>query len=123
MKVMIVDDSEVIRMLLVQALNMHGYHDILEAGNGMDALKKISMGNTDIGLFVLDVNMPVMNGLDLLKSIREFNRTVPIVMLTTDTDKSKMDMAKARGASGWIIKPFDTEKFIRVIRMFCKEVE
>jgi len=121
MDICIVDDSNVVRNLVKKALEMHGYSDFVEASDGVDALEKIRGKQQDIGLYVLDVNMPNMDGITLVQEIRKINGETPIIMLTTETDKAKMTKAKELGATGWIIKPFETEKFISVIDMFLKK--
>jgi two-component system, chemotaxis family, chemotaxis protein CheY len=104
-----------------KALSLYGYEEVIEAEDGEDALVKLKPIINNIGLYVLDVNMPKMDGLTLVKEIRSINSTTPIIMLTTETDKAKMIKAKEYGATGWIIKPFDSDKFIKVVEMFLKK--
>jgi two-component system, chemotaxis family, chemotaxis protein CheY len=120
MGVCIVDDSEISREVVKRSLKMYDYKVDLEAFDGLDAIEKIRNFSGTIDLFVLDINMPKMNGLDLITEIRKNNKNTPIVMLTTETDKDKMTIAKERGATGWIVKPFDAEKFIKIVKMFIK---
>lgn len=121
MAIIIVDDSSVVRSVVKKSLELYGYSDIIEAEDGKDALEKIKPRHEDIVLYVLDVNMPEMDGITLVGEIRKLDSTAPIVMLTTESDKSKMMQAKGLGATGWIIKPFDAEKFIKVVEMFLKK--
>lgn len=121
MKIVVVDDSEIVRNIVKQALKMYGYYDIIEAPDGVQAMKKIELYHKEIQLYVLDVNMPNMDGITLVENIRKLNKDTPIVMLTTETDKAKMIQAKSLGASGWIVKPFDAERFIKVVNMFLKK--
>ena len=121
MKILIVDDSTVVRTVVRQALVMAGYTDIAEAVDGVDALRVAKAAGSTIGLYVLDVNMPQMDGITLIGELRKFDSKSPIVMLTTETDKAKMVKAKELGATGWIVKPFDAEKFIEVVRLFVKK--
>ncbi len=118
MKICIVDDSSVVRSLVKKALEMNDYKDILEAEDGVDAINTIKDKTNEIGLYVLDVNMPNMNGIELVKEIRLLDKSTPIVMLTTETDKNKMIEAKENGATGWVVKPFETDKFMKVVSMF-----
>lgn len=120
MKIMVVDDSQVVRTVVKQALSMAGYTDVMEASDGLEALKTAQTQAKDIGLYILDVNMPNMDGITLVGELRKLNQEAPIVMLTTETDKGKMGQAKDLGATGWIVKPFDAEKFIKVVEMFVK---
>ncbi|HBD95177.1 MAG: histidine kinase [Spirochaetes bacterium GWF1_31_7] len=117
MKIFIVDDSTVGREVIKKALGVYGYNDIEEAKDGVDALEQIELKKPLVDLFVLDINMPRMDGLTLLGKIRTIYKTTPVVMLTTETDKAKMVKAKESGATGWIIKPFDAEKLVKVIEM------
>ena len=118
--IVVVDDSEIIRSIVEQTLKMYNYTDIILAGDGVEALEKIKPNLGKIALYVLDVNMPRMDGLTLVKEIRKLDSTTPIIMLTTETDKSKMITAKENGATGWIIKPFEGEKFIKVVEMYIR---
>lgn len=118
--IVVVDDSEVIRNIVDQTLRMANYPDIILAENGVDALQKIKPLLGQIALYISDVNMPEMDGLTLVKEIRKLDSTTPIIMLTTETDKSKMIVAKENGATGWIIKPFEGEKFLKVVEMYIR---
>jgi len=119
-KILVVDDSEVIVEVVKKTLQMYGYEEILSASNGVEALEVAKKYKGDIALYVFDVNMPQMDGLTLVKEVRTIDATTPIIMLTTETDKEKMKTAKEYGATGWIIKPFDGEKFIKVVQMYLK---
>jgi len=121
MKILIVDDSAVVRTVVRQALDMAGYTDIVEAVDGVAALAIAKAQGSELGLYVLDVNMPNMDGITLVGELRKLDPRSPIIMLTTETDKGKMTKAKELGATGWIVKPFDAEKFIGVIKLFVKK--
>ena len=121
MKILIVDDSTVVRTVVKQALALGGYTDLLEAVDGVVALEVARAQSAAIGLYVLDVNMPNMDGITLVGELRKLGAKAPIIMLTTETDKGKMTQAKELGATGWIIKPFDAEKFLGVVRLFVKK--
>jgi two-component system chemotaxis response regulator CheY len=118
--ILIADDSDVIRSIVEQTLRLHKYEQILKAFDGEDALQKAKEHKGNIALYVLDVNMPRMDGITLVKELRKFDTTTPIIMLTTETDKSKMLTARDYGATGWIIKPFQGEKFIKIVEMYVK---
>ncbi len=114
--VMCVDDSSTIRMLVKKALEPAGF-DIVEAENGQDGLDK-STGK-DITLFIVDVNMPVMDGFDFVKNIKgksEFAGT-PVVFLTTESSAQKKQLGKELGVNGWIVKPFDPPSLVKVVTM------
>ncbi len=116
MSFMVVDDSSVGRDVIKKALNLYGYNDVVEAKDGVDALEKLK-GLAGVNLFILDINMPRMDGLTLLEEIKKIQKDTPVIMLTTESDKAKMVRAKELGATGWIIKPFDAEKLVKVIKM------
>jgi len=94
MKILIVDDSSVVRTVVKQALVMAGYCEVLEAVDGVEALSVAKAQGTAIGLYVLDVNMPNMDGITLVGELRKLGHQSPIIMLTTETDKSKMTKAR-----------------------------
>jgi two-component system, chemotaxis family, chemotaxis protein CheY len=121
MKILVVDDSNIVRAVVKQALGMAGYTDILEAPDGIEALKIAKTFPTEIGLSILDVNMPNLDGISLVGELRKIPIGSPIIMLTTETDKDKMSKAKDLGATGWIVKPFENESFIKVVNMFLKK--
>lgn len=121
MKIMVVDDSQVVRTVVKQALSMAGYNEVVEATDGVEALAAAKAGPQDIGMYVLDVNMPNMDGITLVGELRKIASETPIIMLTTETDKDKMAQAKNLGATGWIVKPFEADKFIKVVEMFIKK--
>jgi two-component system chemotaxis response regulator CheY len=119
-KIVLVDDSDLILDIVSQALSMYGYNDILRAKDGEEGIALIKSNKGNIALCIFDVNMPRMDGITLVKEMRAFDTTTPIIMLTTETDKSKMITAKENGATGWIVKPFEAEKFIKVVQMYVK---
>ncbi len=120
MAIMIVDDSSIVRSVVKKSLSLSGYNDVIEAEDGIIALEKIKNDMNKFELFVLDVNMPKMDGITLTGEIRKMDSKTPIIMLTTETDKAKMVQAKTKGATGWIIKPFDSDKFIKVVEILLK---
>ena len=121
MSILIVDDSDIVRIVVKKSLELYGYNDVVEGKDGVSAFEIIKEKGREIELFVFDVNMPRMDGITLVEKVRALGIQKPIIMLTTETDKEKMLKAKMLGATGWIIKPFDSEKFIRVMEMFVKK--
>ncbi|MCW8092991.1 response regulator [Alteromonas sp. ASW11-130] len=112
-KILIVDDSPSIRQMVEATLKRQGY-DVTAAEDGQAALDKCQSQRFD---FVLtDQNMPRMDGLTLIRSLREMSayRTVPIVVLTTEAGDSMKSQGKAAGATGWMVKPFDPAKLLAV---------
>jgi two-component system chemotaxis response regulator CheY len=115
-KIMTVDDSPTIRQMLGMALKGAGY-EVVEAENGKDALTKLE--SEKVSMLITDLNMPQMNGIDLIRSVRQSPglRFLPIIMLTTETQEVKRLEGKAAGASGWIVKPFKPEQLLKVVQM------
>ncbi len=107
MKIMLVDDSRTIRNIEKNVLSQLGYTDIMEAGDGVEALNQLSSGMPD--LFLVDWNMPNMDGLTLVKKIREKDKNVPIIMVTTEAEKSRVVEAIKAGVNNYVVKPFTTE--------------
>ncbi len=108
MKIMLVDDSRTIRNIQKNVLGQLGYSDLLEAGDGVEALNEIaSSGMPD--MFLVDWNMPNMDGLTLVKKIREQNKDVPIIMVTTEAEKARVVEAIKAGVNNYVVKPFTTE--------------
>ncbi len=113
--IMIVDDSSSLRKMVAFTLENAGY-SVIEAEDGEDALEKLS--GSAVNMFIVDLNMPRLNGFELTRSVRAMNqyRFTPIVMLTTESQESKKNEAKAAGATGWITKPFKPDQLIGVIQ-------
>lgn len=114
--VLVVDDSPTMRQMVAFTLSNAG-HKVVEAGNGKEALGKIT-GGTKPDLVVTDLNMPEMDGITLIKEIRKMPalKFTPILMLTTESSDDKKKAGQAAGATGWIVKPFDPAKLIAAIR-------
>lgn len=113
--VLVVDDSVAIRQSISFILTEAGYN-VIQAEDGMDGLNKLP--NPPVDVIVTDVNMPNMDGISFVKKVRENQdyKFVPILVLTTESQGSKMEDGKKAGATGWIVKPFDAEKLLSVIR-------
>ncbi|MFN7902592.1 MAG: response regulator [Holosporales bacterium] len=117
-QILTVDDSKTMREMVSFTLKAAGY-DILEAEDGKVALSVLD--GKKIDAIIADLNMPNMNGFELIKALREqpTYRFTPILMLTTEGDTSKKEEGKAAGATGWIVKPFDPEKLVEVVKKVC----
>lgn len=113
--ILTVDDSASIRMTTKIALTNAGYQ-VTEAVDGADGLSKAKGGSFD--LIVTDLNMPNMNGLEMIEALRQSpaHTGVPIVFLTTESDADMKARAKAAGATGWVTKPFDPEHLVKIAR-------
>jgi two-component system chemotaxis response regulator CheY len=114
-KVMIVDDSRTVRQQVIAALGPAGF-EVLEAQDGIEALDRIK-GTPDLSLILCDLNMPRMNGLEMLGVAKESGSlSVPVVMLTTEGRTDLIEKAKRAGARGWLVKPFKADQLIAVAR-------
>jgi two-component system chemotaxis response regulator CheY len=113
--ILTVDDSSSVRQMVGFTLREAGY-EVIEACDGKDALNK--MTGKIINLVITDLNMPNMDGIELIKNIRKnyTNKFVPILMLTTESQESKKIEGKQAGATGWIVKPFKQEQLLAVIK-------
>lgn len=118
--ILVVDDSETVRQVLQLTLSKAGF-DVVEAEDGVDALNKLS--NQPVDMVVTDLNMPNMDGLELIKKVRAEGeyRFTPIVMLTTESSEEKKKAGREAGASGWIVKPFKPEQLLKVVKMVLGE--
>ncbi|MEM9368342.1 MAG: response regulator [Planctomycetota bacterium] len=108
MKVLLVDDSGVMRKIIARGLNSLWVDEVVEAADGVEALEVFGDGS-DIDLVLTDWNMPNMNGLELIKSIRGAGHKVPIMMITTESEKSQVLTAIQAGVNDYLVKPFDQE--------------
>lgn len=113
-KILIVDDSATVRQQVGLALSQAGY-TVLEAADGAEGLAVLD--KDDVALVICDVNMPRMNGLEMLEQLKRNPRhaAIPIVMLTTEGHPALVDRAKKAGAKGWIVKPFKAELMISAV--------
>ncbi len=107
MRILLVDESPTIRNIQKNVLRQLGHEDITEASDGIEALTRISEQRPD--LMLVDWNMPRMNGITLVRKIRETDRTLPIIMCTSKAEKSRVVEAVMAGVSNYVVKPFTTE--------------
>ncbi|WP_340316624.1 response regulator [Rhizorhabdus argentea] len=114
--ILTVDDSPSIRMLLRFALTGQGFA-VAEAEDGMAALEWLA-ANARPDLMITDINMPRMDGFDLVETVRSKgpHSDMPILVLTTENSAEKMARATHAGVEGWIVKPFDPAKLVSAIR-------
>jgi len=108
-KVLVVDDMSTMRRIVKNLLKQIGFSDMVEAENGQDALTKLKVG--DIGLIVSDWNMPVMQGIELLRSVRADPelKHIPFLMVTAEAQKENIIEAVQAGVSNYVVKPFTAE--------------
>jgi len=114
--IMTADDSASVRQMVSFTLKQAGY-EVVEAVDGQEALDKLK-DTSSVNMLVTDLNMPNMDGIELIKKVRGESkyRFMPIIMLTTESQASKKQDGKAAGATGWIVKPFKPEQLLAVIK-------
>lgn len=114
-RIITIDDSASIRQMVAFTLKGAGY-EVVEAGDGEDGLKKAKTMRFD--LVLTDQNMPKLDGLSLIRALRGLPeyRSTPILMLTTESSDTMKTQGRAAGATGWLVKPFDPQKLLDVVK-------
>ena len=109
------DDSSSVRQMVAFTLKGAGY-TVVEAMDGKDALTKAK--SNAVHMVVTDLNMPNMNGIELIKALRSEAKYkfIPIIMLTTESQDTRKQEGKSAGATGWIVKPFKPEQLLAVVK-------
>lgn len=115
--ILTVDDSASVRQMVRFTLADAGY-SVIEAVDGKDALVKLANPANVVNLVITDLNMPNLDGIGLIRSVRANPacKGLPIVMLTTESQETRKLEGKAAGATGWIVKPFATPQLLAVVR-------
>jgi two-component system chemotaxis response regulator CheY len=111
---MTVDDSSSVRQLVSMTLRGAGY-EVIEAADGQQALERMQ---ASVRMVITDLNMPRMDGVQLIQSIRSHPayKYVPVIILTTESQEAKRQAGKAAGATGWIVKPFTSAQLLAVAK-------
>jgi two-component system chemotaxis response regulator CheY len=114
-KILVVDDSMTVRQQVGAVLGQAGY-EVLEASDGVEGAEKIA-ADASIAMVVCDVNMPRMNGLDMVEKVKAdpAKASLPIIMLTTEGNPQLIQQAKGAGAKGWILKPFKPDQLLATV--------
>jgi len=117
-RAMTVDDSKTMRDMVAFTLKGAGF-EVAQAADGKQAL--VQLATTQVDIIITDLNMPVMDGVTLIRALRADPkwRAVPILMLTTESDVTKKAEGRNAGATGWLVKPFNPEKLIEVVNRVC----
>lgn len=113
--IMTADDSASMRQMVCFTLKQAGY-EVVEACDGRDALNKAD--SSGIHMLITDLNMPNVDGIELIRQIRAKPqyKFIPIIMLTTESSDDKKMSGKAAGATGWIVKPFEPQQLLTVVK-------
>jgi two-component system chemotaxis response regulator CheY len=115
--ILLVDDSATILISISNILSKAGY-GVEKAANAQEALTKFQSG-TKVDLLITDLNMPGMNGIELIKEIRKLPgyKFMPILFLTTESQQGRRAEAKAAGASGWLVKPASADELVNTVKL------
>ena len=118
-QILTVDDSASVRQMVSFTLRKAGY-EVTEAVDGQDGLDKI--GKAKFDLIITDLNMPRVDGIQLIAGVRKMTGCsfVPILMLTTESQAEKKDAGRKAGATGWVVKPFNADQLIAVVQKLVK---
>ena len=120
--ILMVDDSPSIRELVGYTLRHAGY-DVIEAVDGLEGVERAQACRLD--LVITDIDLPMLDGLELVRTLRACTRyaSTPILLLTTESTVEMKRRAKALGATGWLVKPFDPKELVRVVRQVAGHAE
>ncbi len=114
-KILCVDDSASVRQMVTFTLEQAGY-DVVSAVDGRDAIQRLQA--TPVDLIVTDLNMPNLDGIELVRQVRTMPafKFLPIVLLTTESEETRKQDGRAAGATGWIVKPFKQDQLLAVVK-------
>ncbi|MFK8017201.1 MAG: response regulator [Gammaproteobacteria bacterium] len=114
-KILTIDDSASLRQMVVLSLRSAG-HEVSEAFDGVDGLEKATADQFDA--FIVDVNMPRMNGIELTRKLRALQKYAhtPILILTTESTDERKRQGRDAGATGWMVKPFNPTQLVDTVR-------
>ena len=120
MRILLVDDSRTIRNIQKNVLAEIGQTDVAEAADGVEALSKLTAQRPD--LMLVDWNMPNMDGITLVKKVRETDKTLPMIMVTTEAERSRILEAVKAGVNSYVVKPFTAETLGEKIKQTMEKV-
>lgn len=111
---LIVDDSVSMREMVAVTLKTAGFN-VIQGGNGQEGLTRLDQATVE--LVITDLNMPIMDGITFIQNVRTRpkHKFTPILMLTTESQEPKKQAAKAAGATGWLVKPFNPDQLLKVV--------
>ena len=124
MKIIIADDSRVMRSIIERVIKTIGFETV-HASNGQEVLDLLDHGTDDIGLVLLDWNMPILSGIDVLKNMqqRDYHRQIPVLMVSTESEDGKITQAIDAGACGYLSKPFTSDELTSTIQRTLGSVD
>jgi two-component system chemotaxis response regulator CheY len=114
-RILTIDDSKTMRDMLMLTLAEAGF-DVLQAVDGQDGLDVL--GDKQVDVIITDINMPKMDGYEVIRRLRQDpnHKSTPILVLTTESEAEKKNLAREAGATGWMVKPFDPDRLIATVR-------
>ena len=116
-RILTIDDSKTMRDMLMLTLAEAGF-DVIQAVDGQDGLDVLGKEKAPIDVIITDINMPRMDGYEVIRNLRRdpAHKSTPILVLTTESDADKKNLARDAGATGWMVKPFDPERLVATVR-------
>ena len=116
-RILTIDDSKTMRDMLMLTLAEAGF-DVIQAVDGQDGLDVLGKEKEQIDVIITDINMPRMDGYEVIRNLRRdpAHKSTPILVLTTESDSDKKNLAREAGATGWMVKPFDPERLVATVR-------
>jgi two-component system chemotaxis response regulator CheY len=116
-RILTIDDSKTMRDMLMLTLVEAGF-DVVQAVDGQDGLDLLGKETAPIDVIITDINMPRMDGYEVIRNLRRdpAHKSTPILVLTTESDGDKKNMARDAGATGWMVKPFDPDRLVATVR-------
>ncbi|WP_336946225.1 response regulator [Asaia sp. BMEF1] len=117
LRVLTIDDSRTMQSMLRTALEGAGY-DVIQGNDGVEGISVLEEASPSPAVIITDINMPRLDGFGVIEAVRKMDRYkhLPIIVLTTESDQEKKARARAAGATGWIIKPFNSDSLVSAIR-------
>jgi two-component system chemotaxis response regulator CheY len=114
-RILTIDDSKTMRDMLKLTLDEAGF-DVIQAVDGQDGLNVLV--NEQVDVIITDINMPIMDGYEVIRNLRRdpAHKSTPILVLTTESDSDKKNLAREAGATGWMVKPFDPDRLVATVR-------
>jgi two-component system chemotaxis response regulator CheY len=123
MKILLVDDSRTMRNIQKKALEAMGPTEFSEAGDGVEAVTVLAAAHGQFDLIMIDWNMPNMDGITLVRKIRETDKKTPLIMATTEAEKTRVMEALKAGVNNYVIKPFTPEILVEKVRATLEKLK
>lgn len=123
MKILLIDDSRTMRNIQKNVLKTLGEHEITEAGDGVEGLAAIAATAGPFELILVDWNMPNLDGLSFVKKMREKDKATPVIMVTTEAEKTRIIDAIKAGVNNYVVKPFTPDALLERIRQTLEKAK